>query len=85
MPYTDVPYRLLSNEAVARSEILAYAAPLTHVQADLYLTYFEYVGILVRVYEDDTLKYQITSFGHSVRVDLVKRLDGDCPDCPDCP
>lgn len=85
MSFGDVPARILDNEAVPRSEILAYAAPLSHVQADLYLAYFEFVGILAKVYEDDTLKYQITTFGHSVRMDLVKRIDGDCPECPECP
>lgn len=85
MAYEDVPIRILNDEAVPRSEILGYASPITNVQADLYLAYFEYAGVLVRVYEDDTLKYQITAFGHTVRRDLVKRIDGDCPECEECP
>jgi len=83
--YEDVPQRLLDGEAVPRSEILGYAHPITNVHSDLYLAYFEYTGLLSRVYEGETLKYQITSFGHTVRQDLVKRIDGDCPECPECP
>lgn len=85
MPYDSVPERLLADEAVPRSEILAYAAPLTHVETTLYLAYFVMTGVLARVYEDDTVKYQITPFGHDVRRDLVKRIDGDCDPCTDCP
>lgn len=83
MAYESVPERLLAGEKVPRSEILAYNAFNTNLQTDLFLHYFEATGILVATYEDDTKMYQMTGFGHMVRQDLVKRIEGDCPECPD--
>lgn len=85
MPYADVPQRLLDGEAVPRSEIIGYGAPLTDLQIDMVLNLMYQWFVLEKVYEGETLKYQITTFGTALRRDYVKRIDGDCPGCPECP
>lgn len=80
--YIDVPQRLLDGEAVPRSELIAYNTPMTKIQTDLSLFYFVMLGLLSKVYEGGTTKYQITPFGTAMRRDIVKRIEGDCPECP---
>jgi hypothetical protein len=83
MAYDNVPQRLLDGEAVPRSEIIGYAAPLSQIQVDLILFRFEELFILQRSIVDDRLHFEITAFGQQLRQDLVKRIDGDCPECPE--
>lgn len=85
MPYTTVPDRLLSGEAVPRSEILAYATEVTHVESTYTLEILVMALLMEKVYEDDTVKFRITAFGQAMRIDFVKRIEGDCPECPECP
>jgi len=85
MAYEDVPERLLSGEAVPRSEIIGYNAMMTDIQTTTCLEFLVMAFVLVKVYEEDTVKYQITPFGQMMRVDFVKRIEGDCPECPECP
>lgn len=82
MAYENVPQRLLDGEDVPRSEIIGYAAPMPRVQVDLILHRMKELFLLESVIVDDRLCYHITPFGHSMRVDFVKRIDGDCPECP---
>lgn len=85
MAYEDVPQRLLDGESVPRSEIIGYNAPMTRFQTDLYLFYFVLLGMMEKVFEDETVKYRITPFGQQMRQDIVIRIEGDCPECPECP
>jgi hypothetical protein len=82
MAYADVPQRLLDGEDVPRSEIVAYASPMPKVQVDLILQRLVDLFILERAIIDDRLHFHITPFGQSMRVEFVKRIDGDCPECP---
>jgi len=82
MAYEDVPDRLLSGEAVPRSEIIGYNASMPDVQTDYCLNILCFAMLMVKVYEDETVKFQITPFGQTMRIDFVKRIDGDCPECP---
>jgi hypothetical protein len=85
MAYEDVPQRLRDGEAVPRSEIIGYWGS----HADIVVTYCLEVmvtaGIMVKLYEDETAKYQLTALGSDIRSDFLIRLLGDCPECPECP
>jgi len=85
MAYEDVPDRLLSGEAVPRSEIIGYANPNPEVATTYTLEILVQALLMVKVFEDDTVKFQITEFGQQMRIDFVKRIEGDCPECPECP
>lgn len=80
--YSDVPARLLADEAVPESEIIGYNSGMEHIQTRLTLSAMVMFLVLDRIYEDDTIKYKITAFGHTMRTDFITRIDGDCPDCP---
>lgn len=82
MPYEDVPQRLIDGEAVPRSEILAYAAPNPETATTLTLEFMVMALCMVKIYEDDTVKFQITPFGMQMRDDFITRIEGDCPECP---
>lgn len=83
--YSDVPNRLLHDEAVPESEIIGYNVDMEHIQTRITLSAMAMFGVLDKVYEDGTLKYRITAFGHTMRTDFITRIDGDCPECPECP
>jgi len=83
--YSDVPDRLLHDEAVPESEIVGYNTDMENIQTRITLSAMVMFNVLERIYEDDTVKYRITPFGHTMRTDFITRIDGDCPDCPDCP
>jgi hypothetical protein len=83
MAYEDVPQRLLEGEAVPRSEIIGYNAPMTMNQTDLILFRMEELFILQRSIVDERLCFSVTPFGQQLRQDFVIRIDGDCPDCPE--
>jgi hypothetical protein len=85
MAYEDVPDRLLAGEAVPRSEIIGYEGEDSATRVTLCLEFLAMALILEKVYEDDTLKFRVTSFGQDFRIDFVRRIEGDCPDCPECP
>jgi hypothetical protein len=80
MPYTDVPQRILDGEHVPVSEMIGYMHPLTTLQAKSILSWMTLIGILDATYEDDTKKYSLSAFGAALRLDLIRRMDGDCPD-----
>lgn len=84
-PFADLPQRMLDDEQIPRTEIIAYDEDHTALQTDLVLFYLVQLGILNKVYVDDITHYEITAFGHTLRRDFVKRIDGDCPECPECP
>lgn len=83
MAYDDVPQRMLDGEAVPRSEIIGYNAPMTLNQTDLILHRMEELFLIQRSIVDEHLCFSITTFGHQIRQDFVKRIEGDCPECPD--
>lgn len=82
MAYEDVPQRMLDGEDVPRSEIIGYASPMSMNLVDLILHRMVELFILERAIVDDRLNFHITPFGQSLRVEFVKRIDGDCPECP---
>lgn len=83
MAYDDVPQRMLDGEAVPRSEIIGYMAPMPRVQVDLILHRLEELFVIERVIEDERLHYRVTPTGQTLRQDYVKRIEGDCPECPE--
>lgn len=85
MVYESVPDRLLAGELVPRSEIIGYNGSMTDMQTTLALSYLCMAFLMEKVYEDDTVKYRVTPFGQLMRVDFVKRIEGDCAECPECP
>lgn len=85
MAYEDVPERLISGEAVPRSEIIGYNVGYTDVQTTTTMDFLCLAFVMVKIYEDDTVKYAITAFGLQMRQDFITRLDGECPECPECP
>lgn len=85
MAYEDVPQRLLDGEDVPVSEIIGYAHPMTTLQTKAVLNWMNLCGVVSLFFADDTKMCSITPFGHTVRQDLVKRIDGDCPECEECP
>lgn len=78
MAYEDVPERMLSGEAVPRSEIIGHFGATMDIQVSLALSILTQAFVLEKVYEDDTVKYRMTSFGIDVRNSLVTRLEGEC-------
>jgi hypothetical protein len=85
MAYEDVPQRLRDGENVPRSEIIGHYGPTTDIKITLALEILTTAQIMVKVFEDDTVKYGLTALGMSIRADLITRLEGDCPECPECP
>lgn len=85
MPYSSVPQRLRDGEFVPRSEIIAYWGPGSNLRITLALEVLRSSGIMEKSYTDETVKFGLTSLGLSIRLDLITRLEGDCPDCPECP
>jgi hypothetical protein len=85
MPYSDVPERLLSGEAVPASEILGYALPNPENATRMCLEIMCMALVMERSIVDDHLCYSITAFGQDMRRDFVVRIEGDCPECPECP
>lgn len=79
MPYTDVPGRLITGEAVPVSEIVAYAYPMPLVQTKTALFWMTLCGVGVFSFEDDTKKFALTAFGQTIRTDFIVRLDEECP------
>ena len=82
MAYEDVPERLINGEAVPRSEIIGYNGSTTDLQTTYCLNILVMATLMVKVFEDDTVKYQITPFGQAMRQDFLVRIFGDCPECP---
>jgi hypothetical protein len=82
VPYEDVPQRIIEGESVPRSEIIGYMADTPRVQVDLILHRLVDLFVLERVIEDERLHYRITSLGTALRIDYVRRIEGDCPECP---
>ena len=82
MPYTTVPDRLLAWEQVPASEIIAYAYPNPLPATRLCLEIMCMALVMERSIVDDVLCYSITAFGQDMRIDFVKRIEGDCPECP---
>lgn len=85
MAYDTVPERLAGGEAVPRSEIIGYWGSFSDIQITLGCEVLAQAFIMEKVFEDDTLKYRLTPLGLSIRLDLITRLEGDCPECPECP
>ncbi len=85
MPFTTVPDRLLGGEAVPRTEIIGYATEETAMGVTMCLEFMVMALVMNKVIVDDVLCFQITDFGQAMRIDFVKRIEGDCPECPDCP
>lgn len=86
MAYEDVPQRLADGDAVPASEIVGYYGPdASNVQVRYGCDVLVAATLMEKIYEDETLKYRLTSLGLSVRSSLITRLEGDCPECPDCP
>lgn len=81
MAYEDVPRRLIDGEAVPRSEIIGYVGASTDIKTTLTLNVMCMMLVMVKVYEDETVKYQLTAFGLQLRLDFIVRLEGECPDC----
>lgn len=82
MAYEDVPDRLIGGEAVPRSEIIGYEGEGSATRVKLCLEFLAMALLVEKVYEDDTIKFRVTSFGQAFRRDFVKRIEGDCPECP---
>lgn len=85
MAYEDVPARLAAGSAVPRSEIIGYWGSFSDIQITLGCEVLTQAFIMEKVFEDETVKFRLTPLGLSIRLDLITRLEGDCPDCPDCP
>lgn len=85
MPYEDVPQRLRNGEAVPRAEIIGYVSSTDDIRVTLCMEIMVMAGLAAKVYEGETLKYQLTAFGLEVRENFITRLEGDCPECPECP
>jgi len=85
MPYDDVPERLAAGDAVPRSEIIGYWGSFSDIQITLGCEVLTQAFIMEKVFEDETVKFRLTPLGLSVRLDLITRLEGDCPECPECP
>lgn len=83
MAYEDVPQRILDGEEVPVSEVIGYAAPQTATLTRTCLSWLVLCGVLETFYTAETKVVKITPFGHAVRIDLVKRIEGDCPECPE--
>ena len=82
MAYNDVPQRLRDGEAVPRSEIIGHYGSDSDMRITLGCEVFVMTGIMVKVYEDETVKFKLTSLGLAIRADFIIRLEGDCPECP---
>lgn len=80
--YDDVPFRLVTGEAVPVSEIIAYLEPMSTTEAKSILFWMKLTGILSEAFEDGTKKFTLTPFGQTVRTDFIVRLDEECPECP---
>lgn len=81
MAYEDVPQRLLDGEDVPVSEIIGYFYPQPQALTRSQLSWASLCGVIEFVYDADTKFARMTPFGHTVRIELVKRIEGDCPDC----
>jgi hypothetical protein len=82
MPYASVPDRLLADEDVPVSEVLGYYDEFPTIIAKYWIDMLVQCGVISETYSTGVRTIQITAFGHDVRRDLVKRVDGDCPECP---
>lgn len=80
MPYEDVPERLLNDELVPVSEIIGYYEIYPKIIIRYWIDMMIFVGVIGEVYADSTRYIKISAFGHDIRRDFVKRIDGDCPD-----
>lgn len=85
MAYEDVPDRLLAGEAVPASEIIGYAHPNPDEATRLTINFLVLAMLMEMSIVADVLCYSITPFGQTMRIDFVKRIEGDCPECPEEP
>jgi hypothetical protein len=80
--FEDVPQRLRNGERVPRAEIIGFIGSADDVRVTLACEIMVMAGLMDKTYEDETVKYGLTAFGHEARTTFITYLEGDCPDCP---
>lgn len=80
MAYDDVPTRLLDGTRVPMSEVIAWLSPMTSQEVRYRVNWFELLGLVQKDHDDGMEKISVTAMGFVFRLDLIKRIDGDCPD-----